>query len=125
MVETIYTPNAPTSQFPISQATKAGNLYFLSGQTPTDRITGETVGNTIEEQAEQVMKNIQAILESQGLDFSDVARATCYMSDMKDVPKFTEVFGRYFVGKPARSCFAVHELPRKCLCEIDVIAAAK
>lgn len=124
MVETIYTPNAPSSTFPISQATKVGTLYFLSGQTPTD-LSGKLVGTTIEEQAEQVMKNIGAILESQGLDFTDVARVTCYMSDMKDVPKFTEIFGKYFVGKPARSCFAVHELPKKCLCELDVIAAAK
>ena len=93
MVETIYTPNAPTSNNPISQAVKAGDLYFLSGQTPRD-LEGNLVGSTIEEQSEQVMKNIGAILESQGLDFTDTARVTAYVIDMKDVPGFTKVFAK-------------------------------
>ncbi|MCI8676823.1 MAG: regulator [Lawsonibacter sp.] len=125
MVETVYTPNAPVSKFPISQATKVGNLYFLSGQTGVDPVSGQLVGETIEQQAEQTMRNIGAILESEGLDFTDVARVTCYMSDMRNTPRFNAVFERYFISRPARSCFAVQELPRNCLCELEVIAAAK
>lgn len=124
MVETIYTPNAPTSNNPISQAVKVGNLYFLSGQTPKD-LEGNLVGSTIEEQSEQVMKNIGAILESQGLDFSDTARVTAYVIDMKDVPGFTKVFAKYFPHKPARTCFQVAALGKGMLVEVDVIAAAK
>lgn len=125
MVEIIHTPNAPMSNFPISQATKVGNLYFLSGQLATHPETGELVGDNIVDQAEQTMKNVGAILESEGLDFTDVARVTCYMSDMKNVPAFNDVFAKYFVGRPARSCFEVSKLPRNCLCEIDVIAAKR
>lgn len=125
MVEVIFTPDAPQSAAPISQATKVGNLYFLSGQTPVDPKTGKLAGDTIEEQAAQVMENIGAILRSQGLDFEDVAKTTCYMSRMSDVPAFNKVFEKYFVGRPARSCFAVQELPKNCLCEVEVIAAAK
>lgn len=125
MVEKIFTADAPQSTAPISQATKVGNLYFLSGQTPVDPKTGELTGDTIEEQATQTMENIGAILKSQGLNFEDVARATCYMSKIEDVPAFNKIFEKYFVGRPARSCFAVQELPKKCLCEVEVIAAAK
>lgn len=116
MVETVYTPNAPVSKFPISQATKAGCLYFLSGQTGIDPVSGQLAGDTIEQQSEQAMRNIGAILESQGLDFTDVAHVTCYMSDMRDTLRFNTVFEQYFVSQPARSCFAVQELPHQCLC---------
>ena len=125
MVERIFTPEAPQSAAPISQATRVGNLYFLSGQTPVDPKTGKLAGSTITEQATRVMENIGAILRSQNLGFEDVAKATCYMSSMEDVPGFNAVFSKYFTACPARSCFAVRELPKKCLCEVEVIAAAK
>ena len=79
MVERIFTPEAPQSAAPISQATRVGNLYFLSGQTPVDPKTGKLAGSTITEQATRVMENIGAILRSQNLGFEDVAKATCYM----------------------------------------------
>lgn len=102
MVETVYTPNAPVSKFPISQATKAGCLYFLSGQTGIDPVSGQLAGDTIEQQSEQAMRNIGAILESQGLDFTDVAHVTCYMSDMRDTPGSTlSSSGILSAGPPA------------------------
>lgn len=124
MIETIYTPNAPTSNNPISQAVKVGNLYFLSGQTPRD-LAGNLVGDTIETQSEQIMKNIEAILESQGLNFSDTARVTTYLVDMKDIAGFTKVFAEYFSHKPARTCVQVAALGKGVLVEVDVIAAEK
>ncbi len=124
MIETIYTPNAPTSTNPISQAVRAGGLLFLSGQTPRD-LEGKVVGTTIEEQSEQVMKNIGAILNSVGLDFCDTARVTAYVTDMKDVPGFTKVFAKYFPHRPARTCFQVAALGKDILIEVDVIAAER
>ena len=87
--------------------------------------TGEVVGSTVEEQAEQVMKNIQALLDSQGASFTDVVKTTCFLADMKDFAAFNEVYAKYFTGKPARSCVAVKELPKGVLCEVETIAAVK
>ena len=81
------------------------------------------MGSTIEEQAEQVMKNIQALLESQNAAFTDVVKTTCFLADMKDFAAFNGVYEKYFTGRPARSCVAVKELPKGVLCEVEVIAS--
>ena len=83
------------------------------------------VFETVQEQAERCCKNAQAILEANSLDFADVVKVTCFLKDMGDFQAFNEVYAKYFVGKPARSCVAVRELPKDALCEIEFIAAAK
>ena len=100
-------------------------MVFFSGQIPLSPVTGEVVGTTIKEQAEQVMKNIGALLESQGIGFEDAVKTTCFLADMGDFAPFNEVYGAYFTGKPARSCVAVKDLPKGVLCEVEVIAAIK
>lgn len=80
-------------------------------------------GTTIQEQAEQVMKNIGAVLEEAGANYTDVMKTTCFLADMSDFAAFNEVYGKYFTGKPARSCVAVKTLPKNVLCEVEVIVA--
>lgn len=94
-----------------------------SGQIPIDPATGEIAGTTIQEQAEQVMKNIGAVLEEAGANYTDVMKTTCFLADMSDFAAFNEVYGKYFTGKPARSCVAVKTLPKNVLCEVEVIVA--
>ena len=100
-----------------------GNLMISSGQIPIDPATGEIAGTTIQEQAEQVMKNIGAVLEEAGANYTDVMKTTCFLADMSDFAAFNEVYGKYFTGKPARSCVAVKTLPKNVLCEVEVIVA--
>lgn len=116
------TKNAPAAIGPYSQAISFDNLLFASGQIPLSPETGEVVGTTIEEQAEQVMKNISAILEANGIGFENVLKTTCFLADMKDFAAFNQVYANYFVSKPARSCVAVRELPKSVLCEVEIIA---
>lgn len=113
---------APAAIGPYSQAISFGDLLFTSGQIALDPITGEVVGANIEEQTEQVMKNIAAILEANNIDFNNVIKTTCFIVNMGDFAKFNEVYAKYFIGKPARSCVAVKELPKAVLCEVEVIA---
>jgi len=87
--------------------------------------TGEIVGTTIEEQAERACQSIKAILAANGLGFEDVIKTTCFLANMEDFAAFNGVYGKYFTGKPARSCVAVKELPKKLLCEIEIIAVCK
>ena len=87
--------------------------------------TGEIVGTTIEEQAERTCQSIKAILAANGLGFEDVIKTTCFLANMEDFAAFNGVYGKYFTGKPARSCVAVKELPKKLLCEIEIIAVCK
>lgn len=121
----INTPDAPAAIGPYSQAIIHGDVMFASGQIPLDPKTGEIVGTTIEEQTEQVMKNVGAILKAAGADFSDVIKTTCFLADMKDFAAFNQVYGAYFTGKPARSCVAVKDLPKGVLCEVETITAVK
>ncbi len=79
------------------------------------------VGTTIQEQTEQVMANIKALLESQNAAFTDVVKTTCFLADMADFAAFNEIYGKYFTGKPARSCVAVKALPKGVLCEVECI----
>ena len=119
---TVHTPHAPAAIGPYSQAMKVGGLLFTSGQVAFSPEAGAVAGDTIEAQAEQVCKNIGAILEAAGTDFEHVVKTTCFLADMKDFAAFNAVYEKYFVSKPARSCVAVRELPKQLLCEVEVIA---
>ena len=123
MLKVISTEKAPAAIGPYSQAMVFGNLMISSGQIPIDPATGEIAGTTIQEQAEQVMKNIGAVLEEAGANYTDVMKTTCFLADMSDFAAFNEVYGKYFTGKPARSCVAVKTLPKNVLCEVEVIDA--
>ncbi len=124
-MKTIYTSNAPAAIGPYSQAIQAGNLLFASGQVPLSPQTGQVVGSSITEQAEQVMRNIGAILTEAGTDFTHVVKTTCFLADMADFAAFNQVYAQYFTGKPARSCVAVKSLPKDVLCEVEVIAVTQ
>ena len=117
------TTNAPAAIGPYSQAVVCNGLLFASGQIPIDPATGAIKGVTISEQAEQVMKNISAILEEADTSFEKVVKTTCFLSDMEDFATFNEIYGNAFISKPARSCVAVKELPKNVLCEVEVIAS--
>ena len=125
MLHVTNTSDAPSAIGPYSQAVSAGGFLFASGQVALTPGTGEVAGTTIEEQAERCCQNVKAILEANGLGFEDVVKTTCFLADMGDFAAFNGVYGKYFTGKPARSCVAVRELPKKLLCEIEVIAACK
>lgn len=123
MLSYVNTNDAPQAIGPYSQAIAYGNLLFTSGQIPLDPQTGAIVGETIEEQALQVMKNVSAILKAQNTGFENVIKTTCFLADMKDFAAFNKIYGEYFTGKPARSCVAVRELPKGVLCEVEAIVA--
>ncbi|MBR5126908.1 MAG: RidA family protein [Roseburia sp.] len=122
MFEVTNTTNAPAAIGPYSQAISANGFLFASGQIPLSPETGEVVGTTITEQAEQSCKNVGGILEANGLNFENVIKTTCFLADMGDFAAFNEVYAKYFTGKPARSCVAVKALPKGVLCEVEVIA---
>lgn len=122
MLKVTTTKNAPAAIGPYSQAIEANGFLFASGQIPLCPETGEVVGTTITEQAEQSCKNIGAILNANGLTFENVVKTTCFLADMADFTAFNEVYAEYFVGKPARSCVAVKALPKGVLCEVEIIA---
>jgi len=121
----INTSKAPEAIGPYSQAILADKFLFSSGQIPIIPATGEVVNGNIIEQAEQVMKNIGAILEAAGISFSDVVKTTCFLQNMADFAEFNVVYGKYFTEKPARSCVAVQSLPKNVLCEVEVVAKVK
>ncbi len=122
MSKIISTTNAPSAIGPYSQAVVSGGLVYTSGQIALDPATGEIVGDTIEKQTEQVMKNLSAILSAAGSEFSKAVKTTCFLADMGDFSAFNDIYGKYFTGKPARSCVAVKTLPKNVLCEVEVIA---
>ena len=122
MAEKVYTKNAPDAIGPYSQAVKVGGLVFTSGQIAINPTTGNVEAKTIEEQTEQVCKNLTAVLEAAGTSIDKVVKTTCFLDDMADFAVFNEVYGRYFTSKPARSCVAAKQLPKGVLCEVEVIA---
>ena len=122
MFQVTSTPNAPAAIGPYSQGITTNGFLFASGQVPLMPGSGEVVGTTIEEQADRACKNIQAILEANGLTFEDVVKTTCFLADMGDFAAFNEVYAKFFTSKPARSCVAVKDLPKGVLCEIEAIA---
>lgn len=122
MVKKISTPDAPKAIGPYSQAAVTGNLVFTSGQIPLDPISGQMVEGGIREQAEQVMKNLAAVLAAAGTSFDNVIKTTCFLADIGDFAAFNEVYGTYITSAPARSCVAVKDLPKGALVEVEVIA---
>lgn len=125
MLKYVETKKAPAAIGPYSQGIIVNGIAFFSGQIPLSPATGEVVGATIEEQTEQVMANIKALLESQGAGFTDVVKTTCFLADIADFAAFNEVYAKYFTGKPARSCVAVKDLPKGVLCEVECVAAVE
>ena len=123
MFKVTNTPGAPAAIGPYSQAISCNAFLFASGQIPLIPETGEIAGDTIETQAEQVMKNISAILKENDISFKNVVKTTCFLSDMGNFAKFNQIYGQYFISKPARSCVAVKDLPKNVLCEVELIAA--
>ena len=124
-MKTIQTSNAPAAIGPYSQAKDVNGFVFASGQIPLNPATGEVEGTTIEAQAEQVMKNVGAILKEAGVGFENVVKTTCFLAEMADFAAFNSVYEKYFTGKPARSCVAVKQLPKNVLVEVEVIASAE
>lgn len=121
-MEKIYTEKAPAAIGPYSQAMKVGNLVITSGQIPINPATGNVEVSTIEQQTEQVCKNLQAVLEAAGAGMEKVVKTTCFLADMGDFAAFNEVYAKYFVSRPARSCVAVKTLPKNVLVEVEAIA---
>ena len=121
-MEKIYTKNAPDAIGPYSQAFKCGNLVFTSGQIAIDPATSSVEATDIVGQTEQVCKNLCAVLEAAGTTVEKVVKTTCFLADMADFAAFNEVYAKYFVSKPARSCVAVRTLPKNVLVEVEVIA---
>ena len=122
MRKTISTPNAPAAIGPYSQAILCGNMLYTSGQIPLDPATGTVVGDDIRAQAEQVMKNLEAVLAAAGTSFASAVKTTCFLADMADCAAFNEVYAAYITSAPARSCVAVKTLPKGVLVEVEVIA---
>lgn len=122
-LDPVHSPAAPAAIGPYSQAIRAGNLLFCSGQIALDPATGQLVGATAAQQAEQVLKNLAAVLRAGGAGFGQVVRTTIYLVGMADFAAVNEVYGRHFgEHKPARATVAVKELPKGGLVEIDCIA---
>ncbi len=121
-MQKIYTNQAPEAVGPYSQAVVKGGLVYTSGQIALDPKTGELVGKTIEEQAEQVMKNLAAVLEAAGSSPEKAVKTLCFLTDMGDFAAFNAVYARYFTEKPARSCVGIQSLPKGAICEVEVIA---
>ena len=121
-MEIIYTEKAPAAIGPYSQAMKVGNLVITSGQIPINPETGNVEATTIESQTEQVCKNLQAVLTAAGAGMEKVVKTTCFLADMGDFAAFNEVYAKYFVSRPARSCVAVKTLPKNVLVEVEAIA---
>ena len=121
-MKVISTETAPAAIGPYSQAIVTNDLVFASGQIPVDPATGAPAGDTIDTQAEQSCKNDAAILAAAGSDMTKVVKTTCFLADMADFAKFNEIYAKYFVSCPARSCVAAKALPKGVLCEIEAIA---
>ena len=121
MKNVVKTDQAPGAIGPYSQGIQVGDMYFFSGQIPLVPSTGE-MPEGIEAQAHQALKNVKGLLDSQGLSFSNVVKTTVFLDNMDDFGAFNEIYGKYFTGKPARSCVAVKTLPKNVLCEVEVIA---
>jgi len=122
MFQVISTKDAPAAIGPYSQAIVANGMVFASGQIPIIPATGEIAEGDITAQAEQVMKNVGAILSAAGTDYSHVVKTTCFLAEIADFAAFNAVYEKYFTGKPARSCVAVKQLPKNVLVEVEVTA---
>lgn len=123
MKKVLCSMHAPAAIGPYSQAIEANGMIYTSGQIPINPATGKIEGTTIEEQAEQVMKNLQAVLAEGEVSFDHVVKTTCFLADLADFAAFNAVYGKYFPeNAPARSCFQVAGLPMGAKVEVEVVA---
>lgn len=123
MNQSIHTDKAPAAIGPYSQAVQTGNLVFVSGQLPIDPATGAFAGSDIASQTRQSLKNVQAILEAAGYSLSDVVKTTVLLHEIADFAAMNAVYAEFFTGTcPARAAFAVKDLPKGALVEIEAIA---
>lgn len=123
MRETISTEKAPGAIGPYSQAVKAGNMVFCSGQIPIDPATGEFVSNDVAEQTRQVLKNLTQVLKAAGTDLNGVVKTTVFLADMNDFNRMNEIYAEFFSeNKPARATVQAARLPRDARVEIECIA---
>ncbi len=123
MKNIIHTDNAPKAIGPYSQAVMAGGMLFVSGQIPINPQTGELSTADISEQTKLVMDNIGAILKAAGLSYENIVKTTCLLADINDFAAMNNVYAEYFpTNPPARSAFAVKDLPKGARLEIEVIA---
>lgn len=122
MAKKIATDLAPQAIGPYSQAMVSGNLVFTSGQIAINPATGNVEATDIVGQTEQVMKNLGEVLKAANSSYDKAVKTVCFLADINDFAKFNEVYGKYFSSKPARSCVAVKDLPKKVLVEVEVIA---
>lgn len=122
--EKVHTNNAPEAIGPYSQAVKAGEFVYTSGQIGINPKTGEIDGKDIKEQTKQVMENLKAVLTAAGSSPEQAVKTVCFLADMNDFAAFNEIYGEYFTNKPARSCVAVASLPKGALVEVEVVALA-
>jgi len=121
-MEIVTSKAAPAAIGPYSQAIIASGVVYTSGQIPLAPETGEMVNGGVKEQAEQVIRNLQAVLTAAGSDLARVVKTTCFLTDMGNFSAFNEVYAAHFTGKPARSTVAVLALPKGALVEIEAIA---
>ena len=125
-VQTVSTDKAPAAIGPYSQATMAGGFLFTAGQIPLDPKTGEIVAGDVEPQSQQVMSNLAAVLEKAGLEWKDVVKATVFLQDMADFPRFNAIYSAALgEARPARSTVQVAALPRGVAVEVELIAKLK
>ena len=118
----IATPSAPAAIGPYSQAILSGNTLYASGQIPINPASGQIEAADIAGQTEQACQNVGEILKAAGMGFENVVKTTCFLSDIADFAAFNEVYAKYFVSRPARSCVAVKDIPKGALCEIEIVA---
>ena len=118
----VSTDKAPAAIGPYSQAIICGDMVFTSGQIPINPASGAVEAVTIEEQAEQVMQNLGAVLAQAGSSFEKAVKTTCFLADIADFAAFNAVCAKYFTTCPARSCVAVKDLPKGVKVEVEVIA---
>ncbi len=121
----IVTEKAPGAIGPYSQGMVVNGMVYTSGQIAINPATGEIVGDTIQAQTTQVMKNLGAILEAGGSSYGNVVKTTCFLADMGDFAAFNEIYAEYCTSLPARSCVAVKTLPKNVLVEVEAIAVAE
>lgn len=121
-MKVIHTDQAPAAVGPYSQAIEANGVLYCSGQIAINPAEGKIVATTIEEQAEQCCRNVEAVLKEAGTDMSHVVKTTCFLAEIADFKVFNEVYAKHFISKPARSCVAVKDLPAGALCEVEATA---
>lgn len=124
-MKVVATEKAPKALGPYSQGYVHNGIFYSAGQIPINPATDQIESDTIEGQTEQVCKNIAAVLEAAGSSYDNVIKTTCFLADMGDFAAFNEVYAKYFISKPARSCVAVKTLPKNVKCEVELIAAVE